>query len=79
MFISKTKKCFIMKSSTYYFHLKTKILADFQICISVPLSTHYINCKKLTSSVLVGWSDFIQMLATTKKIKLLYIFLTFNH
>ena len=26
-----------MKSSTYYFHRKTKILADFQICISVPL------------------------------------------
>ena len=27
-----------MKSSMYYFHVKTKILADFQICISVPLS-----------------------------------------
>ena len=26
-----------MKSSTYYFHMKAKILADFQICISVPL------------------------------------------
>ena len=26
-----------MKSSTYYFHIKTKILANFQICISVPL------------------------------------------
>ena len=26
-----------VKSSTYYFHMKTKILADFQICISVPL------------------------------------------
>ena len=26
-----------MKSSTYYFHMKTKILANFQICISVPL------------------------------------------
>ena len=24
---------------TYYFHLKTKILADFQICISVPLTS----------------------------------------
>ena len=29
-----------MKSSTYYFHMKTKILADFQICISIPLSKH---------------------------------------
>ena len=27
-----------MKSSTYHFHKKTEILADFQICISVPLS-----------------------------------------
>ena len=26
-----------MKSSTYYFHVKANILADFQICISVPL------------------------------------------
>ena len=27
-----------MKSSTYYFPLVTKILVDFQICISVPLN-----------------------------------------
>ena len=27
-----------MKYSTYYFHMKTKILADFQISISVPLT-----------------------------------------
>ena len=27
------------KSSTYYFYMKTKILADFQICISLPLDT----------------------------------------
>ena len=26
-----------VKSLTYYFHMKTKISADFQICISVPL------------------------------------------
>ena len=26
------------KSSTYYFYMKANILADFQICISVPLS-----------------------------------------
>ena len=36
--ISKSKRCFNMKSSTHYFHLKTKALADFQICISIPLS-----------------------------------------
>ena len=27
-----------VKSSTYYFRMKTKILADFRICISVPLN-----------------------------------------
>ena len=35
--ISKRKRGFYLKSSTYYFHMNTKILADFQICISVPL------------------------------------------
>ena len=30
--------CFNVKSSTYYFHMKRKILADFQIWISVPLT-----------------------------------------
>ena len=32
-----------MKSSTYYFHIKTKILADFQICISVLLIIRYFS------------------------------------
>ena len=32
-----------MKSLTYYFHIKTKVLADFQICISVPLTTRPHN------------------------------------
>ena len=35
--ISKRKSCFNGKSSAYYFHVKMKVLADFQICISVPL------------------------------------------
>ena len=35
--ISKSKRCFNVKSSTYYLHMKTKILADFQISISVSL------------------------------------------
>ena len=30
-----------MNSSAYYIHMKAKILADFQICISVPLSTSW--------------------------------------
>ena len=34
-----------MTSSLYYFHMKTKILADFQICISVPLNraSYFLN------------------------------------
>ena len=34
----KSKMCFNMKSSAYYFHMKKKLLTDFQICISVPLT-----------------------------------------
>ena len=33
----KTQKCLNVKSSARYFHAKTNILADFQICIRVPL------------------------------------------
>ena len=36
--ISKSKTCCNIKSSAYHFHVKTKILIDFQICINVPLS-----------------------------------------
>ena len=34
---AKSKECFNVKSSIYYFHLKTKILTDFQIWIIVHL------------------------------------------
>ena len=54
--IFKSKRCFIVKYFTYYFH-KTKILADSQICISVTLMSTYwehgtiirtgIKCKKI--------------------------------
>ena len=37
----KKGNVFNVKSSAYYFHMKTKILADFQICISVPLNVTY--------------------------------------
>ena len=37
--VSKRKKCLNVKSSIYYFHVKTMILADFQICISAPLKS----------------------------------------
>ena len=40
VYISKSKKRFNVKSPTYYFYMKTKILVDFQICISVLLSNY---------------------------------------
>ena len=39
-----------MKSSTYYFHMKTKTLADFEICISVPLKQKLQKLDQLTTN-----------------------------
>ena len=33
----KSGRCYNVESFTYYFYMVTKILADFHICISVPL------------------------------------------
>ena len=41
--ISESKRSVNVKSSTYYFLMKTKILADFQICISVPLIEYNVR------------------------------------
>ena len=41
VYISKSKMCFNVRSSSYYFHMKAKRLADFQIFISVPIATNY--------------------------------------
>ena len=49
-----SERCFNAKSSTYHFHMKTKTLADFQICISVPLTILILYSHeyyKLTSAV----------------------------
>ena len=43
----KSKKCFNMKFTTSYFHMKTKTLADFQIYIGVPLRVSFNASKKL--------------------------------
>ena len=43
--ISKSKRCFSLKPSTYHFDMKTKILADCQICISVTLKELQRNDK----------------------------------
>ena len=36
------KRCYV-KPLAYYFNVKTKITADFNICISVPLIQFYFN------------------------------------
>ena len=51
MHISKSKKCFNVRPLAYYFHMKTKMLADFQICISMPLME--VVCASVK---LCGWS-----------------------
>ena len=38
---ANAKRCFNVKFSTYHFHMKTKILAELQICIGVPLISEY--------------------------------------
>ena len=46
MHISKSKMCYYKISSVHYFYVKTELIADFQICISVPLTgKHYHNCR----------------------------------
>ena len=49
----KSKSCFIAKFLTYYFYMKTNILTDFQIYISVPLSkiTQWFLANKLSLNV----------------------------
>ena len=43
--MSQKVKGFNVKSLTYYFHMKTNIVAGFQICISVPLM---LKCQPQT-------------------------------
>ena len=42
--ISESKRFSNVKSSTYYFHMKTAILEDFQIYISVHLDIYEAIC-----------------------------------
>ena len=43
MHISESKRCYNVLPLVHYFYVKTKILADFQIFISVPLSPPSFN------------------------------------
>ena len=47
-----------MKSSTYYFRMKKKILADFQTCISVPLRKEKDSSQTVKTSTHVA-SSFV--------------------
>ena len=43
-YIPKSKRCYNVKPSAYYFYMRTKIPLNFHICISVTLSK-YKNIK----------------------------------
>ena len=56
MHISKNKRCFNVKFSTYYFHMKTKILTYFQVYIGVPLSPPmFLPCVDSISPPIKFW------------------------
>ena len=68
-YISKSKRRLNVKSSTYYFHMKTKILADFQICFSISLKhdVFSLSRKCLNSRFnLAKWTKLIPMSASAK-------------
>ena len=68
--VSQSKRCFNVKSSTYYFPMKTKILADFQIFISVPfMSSLSTSAFKAIRSLSTGKLD-----TSNSFVKALYYF-----
>ena len=48
---SLKKSCLKVKSSTYYFHMKTNILADFQICVFLSLNNILILAALVARNV----------------------------
>ena len=72
-----------MKPSTYYFHMRMKILADFQICINVPLKItvkgfifnnvwNVVTAMKLFIRIYFGLRTHLQLI--TKKQKGNFVF-----
>ena len=43
----KNENVFDVKSSTYHFHMMTKMLADFHICVSAPLKQIFWKKKTI--------------------------------
>ena len=57
-----------MKSLTYHFHIKTKILADFQICISVPLNEDEFTGLVDDRYLIIQKSDIINLILVIDRI-----------
>ena len=78
-FISKSKRCLNVKSSTYYYHMKTKILADFQIYMRVPLKDK-TNPKMFDSNCLwqLKWCKTQSLLQYVLSLKLCIFILSFH-
>ena len=51
VYISKSKQSQKAKPWVYYFYVNLKILADFHICISVPLTWHHLTKPQKRCSV----------------------------
>ena len=63
----RVKFCFNVKSSTYYFHIKTDILVDFQILIGVPVIEQFFVSISLKGAL----SGLRQFLATKSPFKMM--------
>ena len=77
----KVKGVLNVKSSTYYFHMKTKILAEFQICISVPLiRTNMAPCFiKFISDSVTKNCKFITKFSFLFEVNKVNLFLFFKY
>ena len=64
----KKKRCLNVKSSRYYVHVKTMILADLQICISVTLRLSSESVKKDVSFTLKGLSLIFAVFITFRNL-----------
>ena len=52
---SKIRRCCNLEFSAYYFHVKAKILFDFQICFSASLSRSVLNCMLTCQRILCAY------------------------
>ena len=80
MHISESKRCYNVIPSVYYFYVKTKMLADFQICISV--SSIFLTFVSLFSFIvyLVRFNNLTTYICfTLLKAKEKNLFITTNN